>query len=91
MNRLASLLLRVKPVSALLLLRDKSKKWNISALAKQVDTTYPHMLHLVKTFEELGIVKTTFSGRSRYVKLTEYGDELAHDLEGLLKHIERSK
>jgi len=83
------LFLKIKPAKALVLLRDKNKRWYVSALAKEVDTTYPYMIKLIKKFEELGIVKTTVSGRTRYVELTEKGDELAHDLEGVYRRLER--
>ena len=83
------LFLKVKPSKAIILLRDRRRKWYVSALAKEVDTTYPHMVKLIRRFEELGIVKTHKEGRTRYVELTELGDELAHDLEGLYRHLER--
>ncbi len=83
------LFLKVKPAKAIILLRDRRQKWYVSALAKAVDTTYPHMVKLVKRFEEIGIVVTKKEGRTRYVELTEAGDELAHDLEGLYRHLER--
>ena len=83
------LFLKVKPARAIILLRDKRRPWYVSALAKEVDTTYPHMVKLIKRFEELGLVITKKDGRTRYVELTEKGDELAHDLEGLYKHLER--
>ena len=81
--------LKAKPARAVILLRDKRKLWYVSALAKEVDTTYPHMIKLIKKFEELGIVATKKDGRTRYVELTEKGDELAHDLEGVYRHLER--
>lgn len=83
------LFLKVKPAKAIILLRDRRRPWYVSALAKEVDTTYPHMVKLVKKFEELGIVVTKKEGRTRYVELTDMGDELAHDLEGLYRHLER--
>ncbi|MDN5358358.1 MAG: hypothetical protein PWP76_201 [Candidatus Diapherotrites archaeon] len=88
-NDTVGLFLKVKPAKAIILLRDRRRKWYVSALAKEVDTTYPHMVKLVKRFEELGIVKTAKEGRTRYIELTERGDELAHDLEGLYRHLER--
>jgi len=83
------LFLKVKPAKAIILLRDRRRNWYVSALAKEVDTTYPHMVKLVRRFEELGIVTTQKEGRTRYVNLTDLGDELAHDLEGLYRHLER--
>ena len=88
-NALISLFLKEKPALTMILLRDRSKKWYISALAKMVDTTYPHMVKLINRLEKAGIVKTHKEGRTRYVELTEKGDELAHDIEGLYKHLEK--
>jgi predicted transcriptional regulator len=84
-----SLFLRPKPTKTLILLRDRSKVWYVSKLAKEVDTTYPHMVKLIKTLESMGIVRTKKEGRTRYVELTDKGEELAHDLEGLYRHISR--
>ncbi len=86
---LASILLREKPTRVLILLRDKTKRWYVSALAKQVDTTYPYMVALIKKLEQFGVVRTVKQGRTRYVELTEVGEELAHDLEGLYRHMQQ--
>jgi predicted transcriptional regulator len=83
------LFLRVKPSKTLILLRDRSKAWYVSKLAKEVDTTYPHMVKLISRMESLGVVRTRKEGRTRYVELTEKGEELAHDLEGIYRHISR--
>jgi DNA-binding MarR family transcriptional regulator len=85
----ANIFLKEKPTRALILLRDKSKRWYISLLAKEVDTTYPHMVKLVRVFEQLGLIRTVKDGRTRYIELTEQGDELAHDLEGIYKHLSK--
>jgi len=86
---LVGVFLKEKPALTLILLRDKSKKWYISTLAKMVDTTYPHMVKLINRLEQLGIVKTRKEGRTRYVELTDKGEELAHDIEGLYRHLEK--
>ena len=88
-NELVSIFLKEKPALTLILLRDKSKKWYVSALAKMVDTTYPHMVKLINRLERLEIVRTQKEGRTRYVELTEKGEELAHDIEGLYRHLEK--
>ena len=84
-----SMFLRIKPAKTLILLRDRSKAWYVSKLAKEVDTTYPHMVKLITRMEQLGIVRTRKEGRTRYVELTDKGEELAHDLEGIYRHISR--
>ncbi len=80
---------REKPAKVLILLRDRSRKWYVSALAKKVDTTYPYMVTLIKKLEQYGIVRTKKEGRTRYVELTSAGEELAHDLEGLYRHLQQ--
>lgn len=84
----ANLFLRVKPAKMVILLRDKSRRWYISALAKEVDMTVSHMLHLIRKLEDLGIVSTKLAGRSRYVELTDKGDELARDFEDVFRCLE---
>ncbi len=87
----ASIFIKVKPARTLILLRDRSRVWYVSKLAKEVDTTYPHMVKLISRLESLGIVRTRKEGRTRYVELTDAGEELAHDLEGIFRHISKDR
>ncbi len=86
---LLGFLLRKKPALTLIKLRDRRTRWYPSLLAKEVDCTYPHMIRIISALEKEGLVRTKKEGRTKYVELTEKGDELAHDLEGLVKHILR--
>ncbi len=85
----AELFLRVKNVEFLILLRNKNKKWYTSLLAKKADITYPHAIQLVKKLEERGLVKTYKEGRTRYVELTELGEEVALALENAYRQLKR--
>jgi len=85
----ADLFLRVKNVRFLLLLRDRNKKWYTSLLAKMADVTYPHAVQLVKKLEEKGLVKTYKEGRTRYVELTDLGEEVAIALENAYRQLSR--
>jgi len=65
-----------KPRDVLLFLREKEVA-NISEIAARTRSTYAHCFNLIKELEELGVVETSRSGRSRVVRLTETGRDLA--------------
>ncbi len=67
----------------LLLLRDTTKEWIISSLAKEVDMTYVHTLNILNHYYNLGIVEFENRGRRKIVKLTNKGVKVA----GLLNEI----
>ena len=54
---------RDKPALALVALSDKSREWYASAVAKEVDCTFPHIVKLVAFFKEEGLI--VFSGKGR--------------------------
>ncbi len=87
---LVEVFLREKNALALIKLREK-KEWYISLLAKEVDTTYPHMVYIVNVLESSGLVKTVKRGRKKLLQLTPLGEEVAIALENVyitLKRIE---
>ncbi|MBN1159972.1 MAG: hypothetical protein JXA43_01900 [Candidatus Diapherotrites archaeon] len=84
-----SVLLHAKPAKTLLCLRDGGKTWYASMLTKEVDCTYPHMIKILNDFQDIGIVITEKRGRTKIIKLTDAGEDLARDLEGLMKRLEK--
>ena len=88
---LVDLFLRTRNVKMLLLLRDKNKKWYVSLLAKEADVTYPHAIQIVKKLEEHGLVRTVKEGRTRYIELTDLGEEVAVTLENAYRQLSRLK
>ena len=76
-----SFFINEKPVRALVALSDKEKTWYASLLAKEVDCTYAHMVNVLDELAGAGLVVFDREGRVKIVKLTEHGEELAHEFE----------
>lgn len=88
-EKISNLFLREKPVKALTYLKDKTVEWYPSLLAKRIDCTYPHIVKVLGIFKELELVNSEKKGRQTILRLTERGEELAHDFEGLMRHMEK--
>lgn len=78
-----------KPVRALASLVKKDRVWYPSMLCKEIDCTYPHMINILNIFEDVGLVTSEGQGRIRILKLTEEGEDLAHDFDNLLRRLDR--
>lgn len=70
-------------------MRDKNTKWYTSLLSKQTDLTYPHTVYIIRKLEDAGLVTTKKKGRTRYVELTERGEEVAIALENAYRQLKR--
>ncbi len=86
---LTSVFFKEKPARALAALVKKDREWYASMLSKEIDCTYPHLINTLATFEEAGLITTEEQGRINVIRLTEAGEDLAHDLEGVLRRLER--
>ncbi|GEM_PF-509882 len=80
-----NILFKEKPLRTLVSLSDDSRVWYASVLCKATDTTYPHMLKMLKQFESVGLICTEQVGRIRIVKLTKQGQDLVQ----VLKNVEK--
>jgi predicted transcriptional regulator len=87
-RNIAKLLLHEKPAGIILSLRDKEKKYP-TVLSKENDCTYTHTLKILTELRDYGIVEFDKDGRIKYVTLTELGEDVAHELEGLVRYLER--
>jgi len=85
---LMGLFLHKKPVGILLSLKGSEGKY-ASILAKETDCTYTHALKILSLMEEHEMVEFRKEGRIKGVKLTALGGDIAHDLEGLVRRLER--
>jgi len=85
-GKVEKLLLRKKPVRLLLNVRMGNGKY-VSVLAKEADCTYSHTVKLLDIFEESGLVEFQKQGRIKYVKLTKDGNDLATNLETVLRKL----
>lgn len=86
---LTSVFFKEKPARALAALAKKDREWYASMLSKEIDCTYPHLINTLAAFEEAGLVTLEGQGRINVIRLTEAGEDLAHDLEGVLRRLER--
>jgi predicted transcriptional regulator len=73
---------RDKQLKILLLLRDKSKDWYISTLAKSSGTTYVHTCNFILECEGRGLTTSERHGKIKVVKLTDKGAQLSEMLNG---------
>ncbi len=83
-KELEYLFLRKKPVKLLISVKMGDAKY-VSILAKETDCTYSHTVKLLEIFREMGLVSFDKSGRTKYVKLTKDGEELAERFEEVLR------
>lgn len=82
------MLLHSKPAGIVLSLKDKEKKYP-TVLSKENDCTYTHTLKILEELREYGLVEFEKDGRIKFVRLTELGGDVAHNLEGLVRYLER--
>ena len=81
--------LKEKPVKTLVALVKKDRVWYASMLCKEIDCTYPHMINVLNTFESEGLIESEGQGRIKIITLTEKGEDLAHDFEGVIRRIQK--
>jgi predicted transcriptional regulator len=87
-RNIVNLLLHAKPAGIVLSLRDKEKKYP-TVLSKENDCTYTHTLKILDELRGYGLVEFDKDGRIKYVKLTDLGEDVAHELEGLVRYLEK--
>ena len=85
---IVKLLLHEKPAGIILSLKSKEKKY-ASVLSKENNCTYTHTLKILDELRDYGIVGFEKDGRIKYVTLTDLGEDVAHELEGLVRYLER--
>ncbi len=73
------------PKNALVLtsLKDGTKRWYASSLARQSGLSYVYVTELLSTFEKEGVVEVKKEGKIRHVSLTERGQKIVLALEEL--------
>jgi len=83
------LFLQEKPAEMLVFLKKGDNPNYATEVSKGVDCTYSHTIKVLDHFEELNLVEFRKEGRIKLIELTEDGEEIAHDLEGLVRKFER--
>ena len=72
-----NILIREKQASILVALRDASKEWSVSSLAKASGTTYVHACNFLKECERLGLTTGERHGKMKVVRLTSKGARIS--------------
>jgi len=83
------LFLQEKPSQMLVFLKGGDEPNYATEVSKGVDCTYSHTIKVLDQFEELDLVEFSKEGRVKLIELTDDGEEIAHDLEGLVRKFER--
>lgn len=74
---------RRKPALMLIALKRMTRARYGSILAKEVDCTYSHAVKILQTLERLGLVVFEKKGRTKLIKLTKRGHEIAENIENV--------
>jgi len=74
---------RRKPSLMLVALKRMSRARYGSLLAKEVDCTYSHAVKILQNLEHLGLVVFEKKGRTKLIKLTKRGQEIADNIENI--------
>jgi hypothetical protein len=82
------LFLHGKPAGIIMSLKDCEGKY-ASILSKEVDCTYTHTLKILTQLKKYNLVEFEKDGRIKKVLLTSEGEDVAHELGGLVRKLER--
>jgi len=77
------ILLKEKQARILVALRSGQIPWHITTLAQECGSTYVHVCNFINVCEKLGIVKNEKHGKTKDIKLTEKGAQLADMVAGI--------
>jgi predicted transcriptional regulator len=81
-NVFEKLFLHPKPVRMLTSLNKEDIQY-ATQVSKVVDCTYSHTVKVLDMFKKMGLVVFEKKGRIKLVRLTDEGQEIAHDFEGI--------
>ena len=82
MDDILGFFLQDKP-ARILLEMSKNKRTYPADISKALAATYSHIVRVIQKLEAYGLVESQKEGRTKYIKLTELGQQVAHHLEGL--------
>ncbi len=82
MDDMLSFFLQDKP-ARILLEMTKDERTYPADVSKALAATYSHIVRVIQKLEEYGLVSSEKEGRTKYIKLTELGQQVAHHLQGL--------
>lgn len=82
MDDILSFFLQDKP-ARILLEMTKQERTYPADISKALAATYSHIVRVIQKLEVYGLVESEKEGRTKFIKLTELGQQVAHHLEGL--------
>ena len=80
--------LHSKPVKMLTMLKGDGVRY-ATQVSKSVDCTYSHTVKVLEMFRKMNLVTFEKKGRVKIIKLTNDGQDLAHDFEGVRRKFHR--
>lgn len=86
-DSIGTLLLKDKQVKILSALRNRSREWHLTDLAKETNVTYVHISKFIKKCEECGIVESEKHGRVKRLVLTDKGEDVAKNVASIMEKI----
>ncbi len=89
-GKLEELFLHEKPGRLLLSIKSGNKRRYASVLAKEIDCTYSHCVRILKEMKKLGLIGFEKKGRIKLVGLTELGEDVALQIENLIRSFNRA-
>jgi DNA-binding MarR family transcriptional regulator len=93
MDSILGFFLQDKP-ARILLEMSKNERTYPADISKALAATYSHIVRVIQKLEAYGLVESEKEGRTKFIKLTETGQQVAHNLEGLemaLKNISEER
>lgn len=88
---LDDLFLHEKPAKILVAIKSSGSKTYASTVAKITDCTYSHTVKILDFLKKTGLVDFEKKGRIKFIKLTQSGEDVAIDLENLLRKFSRAE
>jgi DNA-binding MarR family transcriptional regulator len=80
-KKIFNVFFREKPSLMLIYLLQKNGELYASALAKQVDCTYSHVVKVLQDMQKAGLVTFEKKGRQKLLMLTKKGVEIATEMD----------
>jgi len=74
---------REKPALMLIGLKNSKGAVYASSLAKQIDCTYSHVVKILQSMEQAGLINFEKQGRLKLLTLTKKGNDIADHINGV--------
>lgn len=82
-DELFNVFFREKPAMMLLGLKNSKGAVYASALAKQIDCTYSHVVKILQSMEKSGLINFEKQGRLKLLTLTKKGSDIADNINSI--------